>query len=193
MHFILVPVRTSTPKTLSCRSALAESSSENWGKNAWPGFNHSPRRAWKDQIRLKSFCKTVRVNSANNAPANSTPVGPPPTTTMVIHRSCSAGWVALSAFSNASRMWLRMPTRRQAISTQVRTAAIPGGRNNWCNRQARAPDSRNSAVFSSSLTIFAARSKPVTWSSCTVTFGWLERMERIGCAISGAERPAVAT
>ena len=49
------------------------------------------------------------------------------------------------------------------------------------------------SVFSSSSTLRFARLKSTTWSSNTVTSGRSERMERIGCAISGAERPAVAT
>ena len=52
-------------------------------------------------MRRKSFFKTLRDSSAND-PAISTPVGPPPTTTMVRSRSVSAASAADSARSNAS-------------------------------------------------------------------------------------------
>ena len=58
--------------------------------------------AQEGSMRRKSFLSTLRDNSAND-PAISTPVGPPPTTTMVKSRSVSAASAADSARSKANK------------------------------------------------------------------------------------------
>ena len=58
-------------------------------------------------IRSKSRLSAVRASS-ENAPASSTPVGPPPITTVVKSSRCFSGSVSVSARSKASRILCRI-------------------------------------------------------------------------------------
>ena len=93
-------VRTSAPIFSNCLCALAESSGDKFARMRGPA-SIKITRACVGSIRRKSAFNTCRASSAN-APASSTPVGPPPTTTIVINRSCSSTAASVSAFSNAS-------------------------------------------------------------------------------------------
>ncbi len=96
MAFTCSAVRTCTPSFSSWRCALADKSG---GKCASTRGEPSMRmmRACVGSMCRKSPAKTVRASSAK-APASSTPVGPPPTMTMVKSRSCSVMSGSVSAF-----------------------------------------------------------------------------------------------
>jgi len=64
-------------------------------------------RVESGSIARYSWSSPVRASSAN-APASSTPVGPPPTTTKVSQASRLVGSSSLSACSNARSMRLRI-------------------------------------------------------------------------------------
>ena len=79
-------------------------------------------RAWCGSMRRKSRVSAWNATSLM-APASSTPVGPPPTTTKVSHSRCDApDRCARSASSNAERMRLRISS---ASSMVLRPGATP--------------------------------------------------------------------
>ena len=88
-------VRTSTPISTRSRRARSEISSENVESTRGPA---STRTMWDfaGSMRRKSPRIAVRLMSAI-APASSTPVGPPPTTTKVRYARCLSGSFSFSA------------------------------------------------------------------------------------------------
>ena len=83
------PVRTSTPSSSSCARARSDSGGSN-GVRMRSAISTSTTRTALRSSRLKSTATMSRDRSAI-APASSTPVGPPPTTTNVSSRCRSAG------------------------------------------------------------------------------------------------------
>ena len=70
-----------------------------------------------------SRCAACRARSRPRAPASSTPVGPPPTTTKVIHSDRRSGSASRSAASKAMRIRRRMVV---ASSIVLRPARVAG-------------------------------------------------------------------
>ena len=85
----LTPVRTSTPRSSSCARARSDSGGSN-GVRIRSAISTSTTRTALRSSRLKSTARMSRDRSAI-APASSTPVGPPPTTTNVSRRCRSRG------------------------------------------------------------------------------------------------------
>ena len=112
-------VRTSTPSVRRSSSAWRERSSAKAGSTRGPASS-STTRALRGSMRRKSRTRTVRLMSAM-APASSTPVGPPPTTTKVSSARCAPGSGEFSAASNAERM-------RRRISVACSSVFSPGAR-----------------------------------------------------------------
>jgi hypothetical protein len=93
--------RTCTPSASNCRCALADKSpAADAPESAARPRSKSPAPA-PDRCAGNPPARRA-APIPQNAPASSTPVGPPPTTTMVINRACSPS-VSVSAFSNASK------------------------------------------------------------------------------------------
>ena len=109
--------RTSTPSSRRSRSACAARSSANVGRMRGPPSSRMTR-AVAVSMRRKSPRKLWRA-IVGNIPANSTPVGPPPTITNVRYAARSASSVAFSASSNAVR-------KRRRISIASSTFFSPG-------------------------------------------------------------------
>ncbi len=107
-----------TPISASARRATSASDSANAGRSRGPACTKMIRAVAGSKLR-KPFAMPTRASSAM-APASSTPVGPPPTTTKLRSRCRSSSLGAISARSNASS------TRRRtsvASSTRLRPGA----------------------------------------------------------------------
>ena len=113
----MAPVRTSTPSSERSDCARRERSSAKAGRRRGPASRRMTR-ALAGSMRRKSRTRTVRLMSAM-APASSTPVGPPPTTTKLSSGTRFAGSSSFSADSKAVRM-------RRRISVACSTVLRPG-------------------------------------------------------------------
>ena len=102
----LVFVRTTTPSLSSWRRAEAER----------PGGKVASTRSIASTSTMRASCglidrkslRSVSLAISPSAPASSTPVGPPPIRTKVIHAARSTGSASRSAASNAIRMRRRI-------------------------------------------------------------------------------------
>ncbi len=101
------PVRTCTPSFSRERCAFADKSGGKAESRRGPPSIRMIFRASLGLIERKSFLSVCRAISAM-APANSTPVAPPPTITKVSQAWRCGGSVTRSATSNAVRILLRM-------------------------------------------------------------------------------------
>ena len=116
-----VPTRTSTPSRSSWRRADAD----------WPGgYGGSTRsiastrmiRASAGSIARKLRRRVSRAISPSE-PASSTPVGPPPTSTNVIHSRRRSGSASRSAASNAMRIRRRISVASSMVLRPGATCA----------------------------------------------------------------------
>ena len=96
------PRRTSTPSCSSERRAASDNEGSNGASRRGPASTRM-MRVERGSMERKSIA-SARLASSAMAPAISTPVGPPPTTTKFNSRRRSSGSVSVSARSNASRM-----------------------------------------------------------------------------------------
>ena len=104
---------TSTPICSSCFFALSERSFANV-----PNTRSEPSKsitfAFVVSITLKSLARAIRAMSAI-APASSTPVGPPPTTTKFSERWVPVRYASRSASSNASKTRRRISRASSSV------------------------------------------------------------------------------
>ncbi len=113
------PVSTTTPSSSSLRRAYWPRSSGKVDRMRGPAST-SRTRAVRGSMRRKSRANVKRASSAT-APAISTPVGPPPTTMVVISAFCRAGSSLISACSKFISSRARI---RRAFSMVFRPGAI---------------------------------------------------------------------
>ena len=106
MPTTLLPVRTSTPSFTSCSRARADSLGTNVPSTRSEPSS-STTRARRESMRRNSSASVCCAISVM-VPAISTPVGPPPMITNVIHASRSASSRLRSARSKAPMTRARM-------------------------------------------------------------------------------------
>ncbi len=116
------PSRTSTPSALGApRPCSATAVPESSRGRRGPASTRSTR-VCAGSIARKSRASARRASSAT-APASSTPVGPPPTITIVSRRALSSGFDAISARSKASRM---PPADRGRVVERLEAGRVHG-------------------------------------------------------------------
>jgi len=106
-----------TQRASSCRSAFLERSAGKPGSTrSSPSISRIRASAG---LMCRKSCRNVSLAISPNAPASSTPVGPPPTITKVSHawRSCASG--SCSACSKAA-------SRRDRMAVASSTVFRPG-------------------------------------------------------------------
>ncbi len=119
-----VPVRTSTPSRSSWRWADAERSGGYGGRTRSIA---STRMIFASPERIdRKSRRSVSCAISPSAPASSTPVGPPPTSTKVIHARRSAGSASRSAASKAIRIRRRISVASSSVLSPGAIAAHSG-------------------------------------------------------------------
>ena len=106
-------VRTVTPSRSSCLVADADWPGGYVGRIRSTASTRSIRASW-GRIDRKSD-RRVSFAISPSAPASSTPVGPPPTITNVIHARRRSGSASRSAASNAIRIRRRISTASSMV------------------------------------------------------------------------------
>ena len=133
MSITRVFVRTVTPSRSSWRCAEAERSGGYGGRIRSIASTRTIRASW-GWIERKSWRSDCRAISPS-APASSTPVGPPPTSTNVIHSRRRSGSASRSAASNA----MRIRRRISVASSMVLSPGAIGAHSGWSKYEWRAP------------------------------------------------------
>ena len=129
-----------------------------------------------------------------SAPASSTPVGPPPTTTNVIHSARRLATCSRSAASKAMRI-----LRRICVASSIDLRPAANSRHLSCPKyEWRAPVATISVSYaigppSDSATSRRSGSRPMASPSSTVVFLFRRRMLRSGWAMSPGATAPVAT
>ena len=133
MPVTFVPVETVTPSRSSCFAAERDSFSGYVGRTTSSASINRIRESggWI----LRKSLRSVSLAISPSAPASSTPVGPPPTTTNVIHSCRTSGSASRSAASNA----IRIRRRISNASSMVLRPGANGAHSSWPKYAWRAP------------------------------------------------------
>ena len=188
----LVFVRTITRSFSSWRRAEAERPGGKVASTRSIASTSTIRASW-GLIERKSW-RSVSWAISPSAPASSTPVGPPPMITNVIHAWRWTGSASRSAASNA----IRIRRRISVASSMVLRPGAYGAQSSWPKYAWWAPVATISVSYgtgppSESRTSRFPASTSIASPSSTVVLRCLRKIERSGCAISPGDSAPVAT
>ena len=183
---------TTTPNCSKKWLALSRKAGAKLGRMHSPPSN---RRTVKSSARRAGKSKAMASRaSCARAPANSTPVGPPPTTTKVRYFRASDVWRTRSARSNDRIRRSRMVSASDRVfkpGANCSQSSFP--KYQWRDPGATMRNSKGIASPSANSTTRRSRSTAITSPITTRTFRCPRRMLRNGEAMSAGESAAVAT